>query len=347
MPLYAFGSNGSGQLGIGHRDDVQTPCRHIGPANLNIARPKQIAAGGNHTLVLYESGQLACTPATHTGSENESRETKILAHNVRLCSATWECFTYCTCNNTLYSWGTSQKGELGQGQDRTEIAAPGTTLDIPVLKHSSASIVDLASGVQHTVVVLSTGEVLGWGNGRKGQLGEPAEIIRTPRRIAGLPFKVSRAVCGREFTYLVADPTDGRHLILGSDKWLVKSQAPQNVSQWKDIGASWGSIFVLLDSGNIISWGRNDHGQLAPLALEEVHKIAIGSEHALVVAGTDRSVYIWGWGEHGNCGQVIDKDGDVKDGRSNKIVLPSDEEDMRIHGVGAGCATSWIWTKVL
>lgn len=77
--IFALGSNGSGQLGIGHRDDVSeaTECifddvGDVGDNDDNDDRPKQtnfketvdmlrgkvkrIACGGNHTLVLFESG---------------------------------------------------------------------------------------------------------------------------------------------------------------------------------------------------------------------------------------------------------------------------------------------------
>ncbi|KAI5305141.1 hypothetical protein KEM56_005186 [Ascosphaera pollenicola] len=69
MPIYAFGSNGSGQLGIGHKEDVSHPTRCLfrddtGRATTGkhanaierAATPVKVAAGGNHTLVLFSSG---------------------------------------------------------------------------------------------------------------------------------------------------------------------------------------------------------------------------------------------------------------------------------------------------
>ncbi|MCJ1324837.1 hypothetical protein MMC10_001499 [Thelotrema lepadinum] len=238
--------------------------------------------------------------------------------------------------------GKGEKGELGLGDGIVHVAPPGLPVDVPLLKESGVSIVDMASGVQHSVVVLSTGDVVGWGNGRKGQLGEPAGIVWKPRKIENIPFKAKRAVCGREFTYILGDSSEGRHLILGSDRWLVKTGAPEVIREWKDVGASWGSILVLLESGDIISWGRNDHGQLSPPALPKVDKIAVGSEHVLAVTKSN-IVCAWGWGEHGNCGPVTDSAGDVKKGYWNVITLPGSEIPL-VRGIGAGCATSWIWT---
>ncbi|MCJ1393788.1 hypothetical protein MMC18_006664 [Xylographa bjoerkii] len=205
-----------------------------------------------------------------------------------------------------------------------------------------ATIIDIASGLQHTIIVLSNGEVYGWGNGRKGQLGEPAGIVSEPRKIDAVNFKVKRAVCGREFTYLVGDQNRGQHVVLGSDKFCIRSMAPESAMGWKDIGASWGSIFVLHQSGKMISWGRNDHGQLASRGLPLIAKMAVGSEHVLALTA-DGTVLAWGWGEHGNCGPDVDKEGDAKSPWS-EIKSLDEEVGQSIIGIGAGCATSWLWT---
>lgn len=99
MRLFAFGSNGSGQLGIGHEEDVSTPTQCLfeqsEPSqgsqistiqNTNLADESEIitiAAGGNHTLLLTTSGSIyaagcnedgRCGPhgATKTPKEPES-----------------------------------------------------------------------------------------------------------------------------------------------------------------------------------------------------------------------------------------------------------------------------------
>ena len=253
---------------------------------------------------------------------------------------TWEASIVIYAGDVPHSYGKGERGELGR-----DVLEPQHPLTIPSLTSGDLSltshIVDVASGMQHTIMVLADGQVLGWGNGRKGQLGQPAAIVKEPRRISGIPFKVRRAVCGREFTYLIGDPTEGQHLVLGLDKWSIRSKAPTAVADWSDIGACWGSLFVLLQSGQILSWGRNDHGQLAPPGLPLVSKLACGSEHCLALT-REGHVLAWGWGEHGNCGTQTDKDGDTKPGW-NRIEVPGD--DSKVLGIGAGCATSWIWTS--
>lgn len=342
--LYAFGSNGSGQLGIGNEEDVSSPQVCLFDEE-NPGEIRQIVAGGNHTLVLFESGELYFAGSNVDGRAGLARlgqkvdrfhKAGLGLLKVKLCAAMWEASVIVTTDEEVYTFGTGSKGELGIGQ--ILVSEPHKLLDFPP---PTEKIVDMASGVSHTVVLLSNGDVWGWGNGRKGQLGEPAAIVQTPRKIQGLNFTVVRVICGREFTYLVGDPREGHHAVLGLDKWNIKSNAPPNALQWKNIGASWGSIFVLKQSGKIESWGRNDHGQLAPLGLPAIVELAVGSEHVLALT-QDMKVVCWGWGEHGNCGPSINKTNDV-DGRWNDIATHAGDQD-RFRGLAAGCATSFTWT---
>ncbi|KAK2746637.1 hypothetical protein FQN57_002981 [Myotisia sp. PD_48] len=68
MPLYSFGSNGSGQLGIGHTDDVSIPSRCLFSSSSDSeGKLVQVAAGGNHTLLLFESGAAFSAGANEMG----------------------------------------------------------------------------------------------------------------------------------------------------------------------------------------------------------------------------------------------------------------------------------------
>jgi protein ATS1 len=356
--MYAMGSNGSGQLGIGHNEDVSVPKLVL----FNGATPEQITqvkAGGNHSLLLssgtlYYSGNAAggacglVSDSSHSATmfQNLRLSTEepatVMNSRIRFCAASWEASIIVKEDQNgqatkVYSFGTGYKGELGQGELLFRSSKAQPIKDFPPM---GLEIVDLAASVSHVITVLSNGDVYGWGSGRKGQLGQPECIVYYPRKVTGVDFKVVRAVCGREFTYLVGEPGNGQHTILGSDKWNVRSSAPSAVPSWKDVGASWGSIFVLQDDGKLLSWGRDDHGQLTPPGLLLLSQIAIGSEHGLGLT-LEGSVLAWGWGEHGNCGPST-IDGDVK-GKWNMIAsseyLPP---GTSISSVGAGCATSWV-----
>ena len=354
--VYAIGSNGSGQLGIGHKEDVSVP-KQVLFNNENIDSVTQVKAGGNHTLLLSSGGLYcsgdpssgACGPISDSGCVEAqfykvclSSEDSTVNSPVVLCAASWEASIIVQKDEDghatkISSFGIGNKGELGQGE---LLFRSSKAQLIRAFPPKGLHVVDIAASVGHVVAVMSNGDAYGWGSGRKGQLGQPEGIIHIPRKITGLDFKVARAVCGREFTYLISDPETGKNAVIGSDKWSVRSSAPAGVIGWKDIGASWGSIFVLDKEGNVTSWGRDDHGQLTPPGLPTLSQIAIGSEHALGLT-TDGNVLAWGWGEHGNCGPST-TNGDVK-GRWNVIAssqyLPP---GGKISAIGAGCATGWV-----
>ncbi|MCJ1449922.1 hypothetical protein MMC28_000250 [Mycoblastus sanguinarius] len=353
MRLYAFGSNGSGQLGIGSKDDTSIP--KICLFNSEIpGQPSTIVAGGNHTLLLFDEGTLYSSGSPCDGkAPKESSLDSIsifqksyisaLDRKVKSCSALWDASVFVIVDtnhkneeNHVYTAGLGSKDE----QDAGEFSASIGLHRLQQFPIDSPKIVDVASSVDHTVVVTPDGDVYGWGNGRKGQLDKPAEVVWAPRKFQKMGFRVVRAVCGRDFTYLVGEPSNGRHAVLGSDKWGTRSLAPASVPDWKEIGATWGSIFVLDSSGRLKSWGRNDHGQLAPPDLPLIEDLAAGSEHTVALT-KEGQVISWGWGEHGNCGVDRDENGDVK-GKWNKIPT---EKYGKVLGIGAGCATSFFWTE--
>ena len=367
MTLYAFGSNGAGQLGLHHKDDSSTPQEVVLPVPSPESKGciKTIVGGGSHTLLLFESG--VCL-AAGSDSQGQMGDHKAIESDgpgkelgfgfrpltidlvIKSCSALWEASALVTMDDEVFVTGAGPKGELGLGPKITQTL---TLQKIPEFPPSGTSINRIASGVAHTVVLLSNGEAWGWGNGRKGQLGEPADIVYSPRRISAPAFDAYTAdvACGREFSYFADIHLPGRHMILGSDKWNVVSAAPKTLgpTEWthrrkiyKSIGTCWNSVVVLLEGGEIEAWGRNDRGQL-PLPHQSpiIEKIATGSEHCVALT-TDQEVLCCGWGEHGNCGSEINEEGNVQDWVKISLQLPTGSETV---GVAAGCATSFFWTR--
>ena len=347
LQLSAFGSNGSGQLGLGHQEDVSipTPCQM--PSGTGIDQPpetpiKDIKAGGNHTLLLTQAGKVYAAGNFENGRAGLTSELSSTLgwHPVRfssrdaglvdrfsLVAATWESSTFIDLGRTrVFTCGIGNRGQLGQGIDITQSLEPRLLCNFPP---AGIHAVSIASCMSHTVVVLSNGEIWGWGDGRKGQLGIPAENVWEPRKIE-VSFNAVEAACGREFTFVVTSPDEPLYVIFGSNKWDVQSAAPVSVQNWKQIEASWSSLYVLLRDGHVISWGRNDRDQLAPEDTPMLEQIAAGSEHA-VARARDGWVVAWGWGEHGNCGQC------AVEGHVNTVA-----KDEKVSFVGAGCATTFI-----
>ncbi|KAH6654235.1 RCC1 domain-containing protein [Truncatella angustata] len=370
--LFALGSNGSGQLGIGHKEDVSVPkpvIFHCEPPSDAIVK---VAAGGNHTIILTESGEAywsgdsskgACGITTISTADNAQFEELVLSETealgpIALVACTWESSTFVVKDDNgratkVYSCGIGEHGQLGF--EAKGIVEPKL---VPNFPPPETEVVRLAAGLAHVVAVLSNGEVCGWGNGRKGQLGQlvalndgtsPVPVVHlAPHQIghvSGVDFQVVDVVCGQYSTALIGNPEQGKMVVLGADKWGLKSNALSALPDWTLISGSWGSIYVLKSDGTLSAWGRNDHGQLPPPEIPKLKHIQAGSEHVLAITENEEAI-TWGWGEHGNCGpQTEGKSGDVK-GRWNVIASSSNlPEGSRITTIGAGCATSWIYVQ--
>lgn len=431
MPLYAFGSNGSGQLALTHKEDVSIPTKcHFEtppPPDDTILR---IVAGGNHTLLLTENGYVyaaGCnvdgrcgpTPAQIESALDDSVHKKrqdtesleadgkgdllrfrrvILPDTVsgstverfRHISAAWEGSMLVGSvrrdisgstttaptqgehfEDRIFVLGSSPRGELGLGAGFPSSVRPGTT--IPSFPPPNTEITALASGMAHSVAVLSNGDVYGWGAARKGQLGDlvkSAKIVWAPVKIEGIPFFARGATCGREFTVVFGEKGKGEFTVLGEkgNRWGVLDVPAQlgGGRPFVDIGASWHGVYVHVQTavlksdgedgrdspgsgsdtgpGPLVAWGRNDRGQLPPLDLPPVARLAVGSEHVVALL-ENGSVAAFGWGEHGNCGPVTDSMGNVF-GLYQLVSLPeSVTAGEKVVGVGAGCATSWLIVK--
>lgn len=350
--LFALGSNGSGQLGLGHDEDVSTPQRvsSIAPDQDPSVTIQRLAAGGNHTVVLYSDGRALSSGDNSDGrcavdgteSLGEFREIPspgdLATQSWDDVAATWSA-TILTRDQGREVWvcGTGGSGELGLGDGVHEARQ---LTQVPNFPPAGTQVMQLAACMAHVIAVLDDGQVWGWGKGRKGQLGEVAQDAWTPRRVDGVTFRASRAVCGKDSTCLSGDQETGFLTMLGPngrDRFDLKAKTPSAVPGWKDISASWGNVFVLRETGRLTAWGRDDHGQLPPDELPSTAKVAAGSEHCLALT-LDGKVLAWGWGEHGNCGKQIDERGDVK-GRWNELDVPG-----RVIDIFGGCATSFIST---
>lgn len=327
---------------------------------------RHIAAGGSHTLILYESGAVyaagcnidgRCGQDPSGGKESilrfervafEDPETSRQVDTFKDVAATWE-GTFLVAplgdaeGEAVFALGSGARGELGLGAGEGKRRAV-SALRVPGLPPPGTNVSSIASGMGHSVVVLSNGEIYGWGGARKGQLGEQArerKIIWEPVKVEGVPFRATGAACGREFTVITGDAAAGEFVILGSgdNKWGVVSDMPAAASLAGYVGiyASWHGVYVHQRDSSVVAWGRNDRGQLPPAHLPSPKQLAIGSEHGMALLD-DGTVSAFGWGEHGNCGPDTDAQGNVS-GRYNKIPLPA---EGRVVGIGAGCATSWI-----
>ncbi|KAF2445024.1 RCC1/BLIP-II [Karstenula rhodostoma CBS 690.94] len=346
--LYVFGSNGEGQLGIQAEEIVQTPTiAHSWPEEKGISA---VCGGDNHTLIIASDGslhhagsaeklQLGPVPSGQPRIDHFEISDKM---GVTLCAAACESSAYIrnevpdmpgnTTATTILVEGTSRWGE-------------GTFAE-NVLPHT---VIDFAAGNWHYVAILSNGDVFGWGKSRLDQLGpklSAQQRITEPTLIEeSIPFRPVKVVCGKEFTYLASDPSTGEHYLLGRDKFSLRSSMPANIKGWKQIGATWHAVFVLHEDGSLTAWGKDNMWALLPSKLPLIEQIAVGSEHVLALTRDGRLIS-WGWGKHGNCGNLESLGDKVKNdmvsGFWNEIEIPG-----TIKFFGAGFCTSFVLTAIV
>ncbi|KAF2852224.1 alpha-tubulin suppressor protein-like protein Aats1 [Plenodomus tracheiphilus IPT5] len=243
----------------------------------------------------------------------------------------------------IWTEGYSHWGEMGRGDQITSTADDYPGVD--ALREKLWGVaVDFAAGVWHYVVIFEDGTVYGWGKARLGQLGDGLDgKVTVPTKIEGIPFKPKKVVCGKDFTYVVGDPQDGEHVVLGRDKFNIVSGKPDNIKGWKDIGATWHAIFVLFNDGTLLAWGKENMWKLVPPNLPLLEKIAVGSDHVLALT-VDGKLISWGWGKHGNCGDLSrmeqNVENDMVSGFWNEIDIPG-----TIEMIAAGFCTSFVVTQ--
>jgi protein ATS1 len=357
--LFALGSNGRGQLGIGHEDDTSTPHLCIFDENdvksiSHEDRIVKIVAGGNHTVVLLESGAVfaaGCNEGRQCGlplrivQTSRFKRTMVrdlededdTSQGLRFVdvSATWEATFLLDAQGRVFSFGTGSKGELGRGE---QMIAADETRDtpLPVFEIGKSKIRRLYSGMRHSVAITENGEVYGWGSCRKGELGvdlQHRKVLWRPEKLS-VPFQCQEVCIGRNFTVVFGAAACQ---VLGQDqglKGVVGLKYPPSGA----IDAGWSTVYALSDK-RVRAFGRNDRGQFPSDDLPDLLRFAAGSEHCVGLISTGQTV-AWGWGEHGNCGQPTDSRGNVA-GRWNMLDVPLNEEEV-ITDVAAGCATSFI-----
>lgn len=336
--VYAFGSNGSGQLGIGHTEDtrIPTPCFNI-PSDDRILK---ISGGGNHSALLTHSGHVFMSGFSQLGEEHmktltqQTSDDKIqpwLIYQPRFEDKTWRdvvcgwAFTLLIADDRkLYGVGTSRWNEL---------LGPSTDKLVELMSDCAA----VACGWRHVVALDSQGQVFGWGWGRHGQLGPAPEPpkdkkdIRPMHRI-DMPQPIVQIACGHLHTLLLGK--DGTLYGLGSNKYNQLGSGDnmiikKNVTY---IDAGWHHSLALDTEGKLSIWGRNDHGQLGKDLALDVMQVVCGSEHTVAIDKETGFPVSWGWNEHGNCTSE-------QDFVQEPIAIT---QFGKASVVGAGCAASWF-----
>lgn len=178
----------------------------------------------------------------------------------------------------VFVCGSGSKGQLGlvdsNGHPFPEIC---TLTEVSQL----SNIIDISCGQHHCIALSDVGKIFVWGDNRFGQLG----LDSTVQPVVYEPQELSLSA----LTGVKGDPSSvyagWTHSVLLTDKGEVINWGRNTYGQLSNNGrrraVSWNPTLLSID--------------------ERIKQIAVGSEHNIILTETG-SIMSWGWNEHGNCG---------------------------------------------
>ncbi|MCP8614531.1 InlB B-repeat-containing protein, partial [Bifidobacterium asteroides] len=293
--LYAWGSNGSGQLGDGTTTSRDRPVMVQKPqgapqgftwkqASLGNAFTAAIGSDGNlYAWGLNSSGQLGDGTTTSRSTPTLVAKPQGAAQGFawKQASLGGAHAAAIGTDGQLYAWGGNGNGQLGDGT-ATSRTTP-TLVAKPQGAPAGFAWKQASLGNGHSAAIGSDGQLYAWGGNYYGQLGDGTATSRSTPVMVGKP-----------------------------------QGAPQGFA-WKQ--ASLGNAFTAAigSDGNLYAWGLNSSGQLgdgtttsrstpAPAGKPQGaakgfawQQASLGCNHAAAI-GTDGQLYTWGSNSSGQLG---------------------------------------------
>ncbi|MBX3231283.1 MAG: hypothetical protein KIT84_10100 [Labilithrix sp.] len=170
--VVCWGGNGSGQLGSGDTSPSLTPRAVAGLSGI-----ERISAGQAHVCVVRgEDGKVLCWGEGGNGQLGNGKtqgsfepvEVASLPKAVAV-SAGERSTCALTETGSVLCWGANEVGQLGSGAANTN---PNPS---PISVADLRDAVAIASGRNHTCAVRTGGQVVCWGEGKAGQLGDDVQ----------------------------------------------------------------------------------------------------------------------------------------------------------------------------
>ncbi|TVQ38503.1 MAG: choice-of-anchor D domain-containing protein [Spirochaetaceae bacterium] len=356
--VWTWGSNTSGQLGIGNRDNKSSPVMVTGLSTEII----DIASGGFHTVALDTGGKLHAWGSSSYGQLGANivggdRLTPIAVADTALTQAkAVQAGQYHTIaigvDDSFWGWGLASSGEIGT--QMTHAIAPKQCTIL------YAEIRDIAAGNEVTLVLTVDGRVLSFGKGSHGQKGDGTVSNRFVPAHVGTGFRdVVKIVHGQGHT--LALKSDGTVWTWGMNDygqlgrgWGANRSLPGQVpgiTGIVDIAAGRSHSLVLGGDGSIWGWGRNSSRELGnpghtwgsyPSPIEAAIGIAgtvvaLGSSHSSSFAITSTGD-LWAWGSNywGSLGDDLGSENDPPQNHSPTPILVPGLSSVAIQQVTGG-----------
>jgi alpha-tubulin suppressor-like RCC1 family protein len=163
-----WGGNGSGQLATGDQNGRLSPVEVQ-----SLSGVIQISAGQGHACAVKSSGAVVCWgDGTNGQLGNGNTNGSLAPAQVQALPATVQVAagerSTCALTQTgaIFCWGANELGQLGTGAPNQD-ANPS-----PIAVAGVTDAIAIATGANHTCAVRKNGQVVCWGDGSAGQLGD-------------------------------------------------------------------------------------------------------------------------------------------------------------------------------
>jgi alpha-tubulin suppressor-like RCC1 family protein len=321
---WCWGRGLEGQLGIGVKENRDTPARVSGTASFTA-----ITAGVAHTCGLANDGAVYCwgwNAFYERGNATDSRDDVPVPVETptrfRALSAGANHTCALSLDSLAYCWGANQYGQLGDGTVRTRAQ--------PQRASGNTKFVDITAGGGHSCALTVAGEAWCWGRNDIAQLGRGSvSAFSSTPALVNTPIRFRQIDAGLEHTCAVALDTrffcwgGGVYGELGTGGATPKphpdSPVPVTISPLFPAGLqiSAGEHHTCAIGYELRCWGLGTEGQLGigvnttnfhpqPVHLHFrdtfVPTIVATGGNTHACALSDQRVYCWGTGEFGQLG---------------------------------------------
>lgn len=222
-------------------------------------------------------------------------------------------------DNTIWTWGLNNSGQLGLGDTTTNRATPTRVV---TSKDWSA----VAAGIGHTLACKTNGTLWAWGDNGYGQLGDGTVIDRTTPRQINSSTGWSMLAAGASHTMALKNNGTlwawgynfSGQLGLGDSGPGSDRADPIQVGagvDWSILAAGNSHTVACKTTGTLWSWGLNTYGQLglgdtitrtAPSQVgtdSNWSKVSAGEYHNIALKNNN-TIWLWGRNSNGQLGLV-------------------------------------------
>jgi len=268
--LWAWGNNGSGQLGLGNTTTYSSPVQ-VGA----LTTWSSVSTGYGCTVALKTDGTLWSWGNASHGQLGHNNPTTISSPVQIGALTTWASVSVSGANagsvvatqtnGTLWTWGANAQGQLGQGNT--------TNTSSPVQVGALTTWKNACTGSLFTIATATDGTLWSWGANNSGQLGQSNTTnYSSPVQVGALTNWVVRdGTAGKDFCAVVK--TDGTLWTwglnsvgqLGHGNYTTVYNSPKQVgalTTWADVIARDGFTTGLTTTQQLWSIGYSSTGGL-------------------------------------------------------------------------------------